>query len=121
MQRKSKFALDDEDDDQATEVLTHGGTALSTLDDFQDDISADEDDDAGRKVFVRLISLLLTCPSIFCTHWPVVVLKMVTIFLHRLLEGVNLVYSLVSSGCRHCKGPALWWWGWEVGRWRGRC
>lgn len=50
MQRKSKFALDDEDDDQSTEVLTHGGTALSTLDDFQDDISADEDDDAGRKV-----------------------------------------------------------------------
>lgn len=49
MQRKSKFALDDEDDDQAMEVLTHGGTALSTLDDFQDDISADEDDDAGRK------------------------------------------------------------------------
>lgn len=50
MQRKSKFALDDEDDDQAMEVLTHGGSALSTLDDFHDDISADEDDDAGCKV-----------------------------------------------------------------------
>lgn len=74
MQRKSKFALDDEDDDQAMEVLTHGGTALSTLDDFQDDISADEDDDAGRKV----LSGYLVC------SWPV----------HRVSAHIGLWLSL---------------------------
>lgn len=43
-QRKSKFTLPDDDDDGET-VLTHGGTALSMLDDFNDDISVEDDDD----------------------------------------------------------------------------
>ncbi len=48
MQRKSKFTLQYDDDSEATEVLTHRGAALSTLDDFQEDVSLeDEDDEAG--------------------------------------------------------------------------
>lgn len=51
MQRKSKFALED-DDDEPTELLTHGGNALSTFDDFKDNISIeDDDDDAGCTAF----------------------------------------------------------------------
>lgn len=48
MQRKSKFALqDDDEEDVATEVLTHGGTALSTLDDFKEDLSIGDEDEDG--------------------------------------------------------------------------
>jgi len=53
MQRKNKFALED-DDDEPSELLTHGGSALSTFDDFRDNISIeDDDDDAGCMVFYR--------------------------------------------------------------------
>ncbi|KAG0589628.1 hypothetical protein KC19_1G034800 [Ceratodon purpureus] len=50
MQKKSKFTLDDgddDDDDEPTELLTHGGNALSSFDDFKDNISIEDDDDAG--------------------------------------------------------------------------
>jgi hypothetical protein len=64
MQKKSKFALDDGDDDgddgdEPTELLTHGGNALSTFDDFRDDISIEDDDgdDAGC-MFLYLCVLL---------------------------------------------------------------
>jgi len=49
LNRKSKFALqDDDNNNEAMEVLTHGGSALSTLDDFREDVSMeDEGDDSG--------------------------------------------------------------------------
>ncbi|GLJ38313.1 hypothetical protein SUGI_0780240 [Cryptomeria japonica] len=40
MVKQSKFALSDGDDD----ILTHHGAALSTLDDFEDDIAEDDED-----------------------------------------------------------------------------
>ncbi|CAM6038551.1 unnamed protein product [Sphagnum compactum] len=56
LNRKSKFALqDDDDDNEAMEVLTHGGSALSTLDDFREDVSMeDEGDDSGLRSHVWL-------------------------------------------------------------------
>lgn len=68
MQKKSKFALedgdDDDDDEEPTELLTHGGNALSTFDDFKDNISIEDDDDAGCMVLslcVIINSFKLVC------------------------------------------------------------
>lgn len=57
MQKQSKFSLED-DDDEPTELLTHGGNALSTFDDFRDNISIeDDDDDAGCMAFYLCFKL----------------------------------------------------------------
>lgn len=58
MQKKKKFALEDDDDEQPTELLTHGGNALSTFDDFKDDISIESDgDDDGCMFFILHVML----------------------------------------------------------------
>eukprot|EP00897_Mesotaenium_endlicherianum_P006282 jgi/Mesen1/5682/ME000288S04895 len=63
MNRKSKFSLGDNDggEDGAAlgeeeEVLTHGGAALSHLDDFTDDVQLDdEDDDRDRALNAEMV------------------------------------------------------------------
>ncbi|KAH9309726.1 hypothetical protein KI387_037637, partial [Taxus chinensis] len=42
--KQSKYALSDGDDD----ILTHHGAALSTLDDFEDEIAEDDEDGAAE-------------------------------------------------------------------------
>eukprot|EP00850_Spirogloea_muscicola_P025365 SM002860S10768 [mRNA] locus=s2860:1:1478:- [translate_table: standard] len=49
LSRRSKFALGDDDDDDGDgrgreDVLTHGGAALSHLDDFREDVPGNSDD-----------------------------------------------------------------------------
>ena len=44
-QKKSKFALPDEEEES---ILTHQGTALSYVDDFEDNLSG-EDDEEGKE------------------------------------------------------------------------
>lgn len=45
-QKRSKFTLPDEDEEA---VLTHGGTALSNLDDFEDNLFVEDDEDEECK------------------------------------------------------------------------
>lgn len=127
MQRKNKFVLEDadDDDDEPTELLTHGGSALSTFDDFKDNISIeDDDDDAGCMVSISMFSF---ATSVFVPNFlyqlVYVFVKKLTLLLRDCSWEVDCVDVVGCSERRHCEGPAFWWrvcWEDRWWRWRRR-